>query len=367
MHSPLVLPSNIDTLRQDFRNHVEQRLGDEWLQVFPHAQDKSGFPSFTPALHPLVYGGKRMRAWGVALGFILARTALPNTWDQGLLDLACAVELFQSAALVHDDVIDRADTRRNSPSAHRVYETLCDPPSEQFGQAAAIVAGDFLLSCAYRCVHRSALGIPQTQSQAVFRLFDAMSAEVAFGQFIDMWAEKLPLSKETPPALDSALTVVESKSAHYSAMYPLLLGAGFAGESWDENSTLGSFGRHVGIAFQLRDDELGVYGDPEVTGKPAGDDIREGKRTVLLAHTWAQANPAQQDTLSSLWGQADLSESQVDHIRTIIIDTGAQAALETQITQHSTQALGLIPQLSPERAIQELLEDYVHALTDRQY
>lgn len=319
-------------------------------------------------------GGKRMRAVLGGVGMSLpqgspdpaARLAGPHS-----AHLGAALELYQASALVHDDVMDGALTRRGLPAAHRAFaskhaEGGWRGRAEDFGVSGAILLGDLLLSLA--CQEMSALSAPQgpagqgsgregfPHAGAALRAraaFDAMTAEVALGQFLDVRSEVTPLPLDQDPGRASAqmhhdaLAVIRHKSARYSVQHPLLIGALLAGMEPASRAAelLGAFGEEIGIAFQLRDDELGVFGDPRRTGKPAGDDLREGKRTVLLALTWGRTDDAGRALLGEVLANREAGQDQIAAVARMIEDCGARAAHEEAIAAHRRAG---------ERALEEL-------------
>ena len=195
---------------------------------------------------------------------------------------ACAsLELLHASALVHDDYMDASDTRRGRPATHRGFEVehradgwRGDP--EQYGASAAILLGDLLLSWSDELLRRC--GLPLDRVVPALDVFDRCRSEVITGQFLDVSVQARGVAD-----VDAAMTVLRYKSAKYSVERPLHIGATLAGGSERQLAQLGAFGLPLGEAFQLRDDLLGVFGDPSMTGKPAGDDLIEGKRTVLVA------------------------------------------------------------------------------------
>ena len=191
--------------------------------------------------------------------------------------------------------------------------------------------GDFLFSAASAEADEQALDLPEANARAFARSFADMHAEVALGQYLDIMAEQSPLDPRRADALSAAdsLDVALHKSAHYSVVRPAQLGAICGANSThviDElTDTLDAILTPWGLAFQLRDDDLGVFGDPTVTGKPAGDDLREGKRTVLLALTWAVSSPAERTALANVLGVAEASTDEIAVARQIIERNGRSA------------------------------------------
>lgn len=252
-----------------------------------------------------ISSGKRFRAIGAYIGAAIASNTELGAADV-IDDLAAALELYQASALVHDDVIDHADTRRGLPTPHRTFAALHQDNSwlgnnEQFGQAAAILLGDLLFSAAEDAAQRCATSLPSPRGGQVLARYTRMHTEVAAGQYLDVRAEQTSLDPKDSEALPAEVIqeVIRLKSARYSVVHPMLLGAAAMGASRELLSTIESIIHPWGMAFQMRDDVLGVFGDPDVTGKPAGDDLIEGKRTYLLHLTWKNATLEEREFIAS--------------------------------------------------------------------
>ena len=312
-------------------------------------------PDLLQAAESVLSGGKRMRAVLGAVGCALLSTSEHRAeylTGSDAVHLGAALELYQASALVHDDLMDGADTRRGLPAAHRAFGRDHEARGwlgrpQTFGANGVILLGDLLLSLAGE--EMSALAQSRASCETGSRAaryarsaFDAMTTEVALGQFLDVRSENLPLPRGREPGAaarrmhDDALSVVRHKSARYSVRHPLLIGALLAGldPSGPTAEYLAAFGEDVGIAFQLRDDELGVFGSPQATGKPAGDDLREGKRTVLLALTWGLCDEAGRQLLGSVLANPEATPEQIGEVAALIEDCGARAAHEEIITMH---------------------------------
>jgi geranylgeranyl diphosphate synthase type I len=283
------------------------------------------------ALAALLAGGKRLRpsfcywGWRAAGG------------DDGGTAVAAAasLELLQASALIHDDVMDASDTRRGQPSAHRRFEAMAAAAgwggAESFGTGAAILLGDLCLAWSGQMYDQS--GLPADALERGRGVYDLMRTEVMCGQYLDM----LEQARGTG-TVETALRVVEYKSAKYTIERPLHLGAALAGAGEAVPAALSAYGLPLGIAFQLRDDVLGVFGDPAETGKPAGDDLREGKRTVLVALALERATPVQAGVVRRLLGDPGLDPAGIADLRSVIVDTGALAACEAMIETYAGRA-----------------------------
>ncbi|SCD79903.1 geranylgeranyl diphosphate synthase, type I, partial [Streptomyces sp. SolWspMP-5a-2] len=258
-----------------------------------------------------------------------------------VLRVAAALELIQTCALVHDDVMDAAPVRRGRPALHadvsaQYTESAPGPRGARLGEASAILAGDLALAWADDVVAETDL--PPGTARRVRELWRAMRTEMIAGQYLDVHGEAT-----AGRSVDRALRAACLKSARYSVEHPLALGAALAGADRSTTAALRTAGRCVGLAFQLRDDLLDAFGDPRVTGKPTGDDIRAGKPTYLaaLAHTRASAasDASSVAVLDATLGRLDASDAEVERVRRVFVSTGARDAVEAAI--HRLTARGL--------------------------
>ncbi len=287
------------------------------------------------ALDALLAGGKRLRPAFCYWGW---RGSGGGDCPE-FFAAAASLELLQAGALIHDDVMDGSDTRRGHPAAHRRFESLHAEAgwrgsAEAFGNGAAILLGDVCLTWCDEMFQGSGLS-----REALLRgrpVFDRMRTEVMCGQYLDLRGQALGPRPYDHAMVEEALRVVRFKSAKYTVERPLQLGAALAGSESAE--ALSSYGLPLGIAFQLRDDVLGVFGDPAETGKPAGDDLREGKRTVLVALTLERATTAQAEVVESLLGDPGLNAGGIELLRSVIVDTGGLAACEELIARYAADA-----------------------------
>jgi geranylgeranyl diphosphate synthase type I len=237
--------------------------------------------------------------------------------------------------------MDSSDVRRGAPAAHKRFEALQRARSEAsgvggdpvgFGIGAAILLGDLCLIWADEMLHTS--GFDAAALARASKFFDAVRVEVTAGQYLDLVAQA---SGEAD--MDRALRVLRYKSATYTVERPLHIGAALGGAGQHLIDSLSAYGLPVGEAFQLRDDLLGVFGDPAVTGKPAGDDLREGKRTVLVAYAVEHASEVQLTEFDRLFGRPDLDDDEIQLLREILQDSRAVQACEDLITERTEDAL----------------------------
>lgn len=308
------------------------------------------------AISSLSSGGKRLRA---LLSYWGWRGAGGGTLAQVPVRAGVALELFQSAALIHDDIIDRSDTRRGAPSVHERFRALhaasgWDLDPQRFGQAAAILTGDLCLSFSEEAF--TAVGGAAAAGTRARRIFNTMRAEVMAGQYLDILEEVAGPSRPRTTAVSRAKNVIRYKSAKYSTEHPLGIGGALAGADDALLTAYSAFSLPLGEAFQLRDDVLGVFGDPQTTGKPAGDDLREGKRTVLVALALSAANGAAAAELERGLGRADLAAEDVDRLREVISTSGALSATERLIDDLSARAFAALDGLGVEAEVRSALE-----------
>jgi len=277
----------------------------------------------------LLEGGKRLRPLFAYAGFMAAGSVPSKTEIRAMASL----ELLQACALIHDDLMDGSDTRRGKPAIHRHFENLHHQGSmaglaEQFGEAAAVLLGDLALVWSDHMLHNS--GLSHDALTAALRVHDEMRIELMAGQYLDVRE-----AGEREHSVERSLRIARYKSGKYTIERPLHLGAVMARPSASEHSellkVLSAYGLPLGEAFQLRDDLLGIFGDPETTGKPAGDDLREGKRTVLMAMTLEKAQGAAREELVKNLGNPALSSEKIESLRTLITETGAVADVEKLI------------------------------------
>ena len=297
-------------------------------------------PVFDAVRHFVLDGGKRLRptflywAWRGAAGDQSAD-------DQAVLTVGAALELFHCFALIHDDIIDGSSRRRGTASLHESFAARHtqhgwrgDPA--RFGRNIALLCGDLCASWSDVLVRQS--GAPPDRSRAVQDLFALARAEAIAGECLDVIAQASG-DRESRGALARALRVTRLKTARYSIVRPMQIGAALADAGQPLLSDYAAAGEPLGDAYQLRDDVLGVFGDPARTGKSAIDDLRQGKVTVLIAVAFARADRRQQRALRELFGRADLDATEAASIREIIVACGALDTIEQRIERQLAAAL----------------------------
>ncbi|MQA27015.1 MAG: polyprenyl synthetase family protein [Micromonosporaceae bacterium] len=346
-------------------SRLRARLDSE-LELFLAARRKE-LADIDPGLWPVadtlesfvLRGGKRLRPafayWGCR--------GCGGDDSAELITAIAALELLHAGALIHDDVMDASDTRRGQPAVHRQFSDrhsrrswVGDP--ESFGRSAAILLGDLCLVWSDEMYSQS--GLDPRRLQAARQHYDAMRTEVMTGQYLDVLAQA---SRDT--SVEQASKVARYKSAKYTVERPLLIGASLAGASGEQLAAYAGYGLPLGEAFQLRDDVLGVYGDPAQTGKPAGGDLREGKRTYLVAAAMEDADEADRAVIRRLLGDPALDEPGIAELQEIITRTGALSRTERRIADLTAAALASLASVPVEPEAEQALRDLATAATRR--
>lgn len=285
----------------------------------------------------LAAGGKRLRPLLCVIGWQVAG-------GQGsmapVLATAASLEMFHAFALIHDDIMDNSHIRRGAPTVHRrLAEHHRDGRSaagaERVGTNTAVLVGDLALTWSDELLHTA--GLTPRQLGAVLPLIDLMRSEVMYGQYLDVTAGGRPT-----PDVDRAIRIVRYKTAKYTCERPLHIGAALTSDAARASEALSAYALPIGEAFQLRDDLLGVFGSPRLTGKPSLDDLRDGKHTVLVALALKRADPAQRHTLNTLIGDPALDEAEADRVRVVLTATGAREEVERMISARRAQALQVL-------------------------
>jgi geranylgeranyl diphosphate synthase, type I len=311
---------------------VEHRLDDlltaetaRWTALSPDLLGPLG------SLRQLVLsGGKRLRPAFCYWGFVGAGG---DRDDPAVIDAGAAFEMLQAFALVHDDVMDGSDVRRGARTAHldfadRHEEHGWHGEPRRFGEGVAILIGDL--------AHVYADLLLRGAPPAVIAVWDELRIELNVGQYLDVLGTA---RHDTDPV--GARRIARYKSGKYTIERPLHVGAALAGRLGDLQGPLSDYGDPLGEAFQLRDDLLGAFGDASETGKPVGDDLREGKPTPLLAAAAAAADRVQAELLDRI-GAADLADAEVAAIQEVLDETGAVAAMEARIEALADGAIAAI-------------------------
>ena len=310
--------------------HLAELLGEErdrWSSVDPDLDD------LNEALSAFVLdGGKRIRP---AFAYWTFVGAGGEAEDPAVLDLCSGLELLHAFALLHDDVMDGSDTRRHHETAHvsaarRHRGSGWRGESRRYGEGVAILLGDLALTLADRTLDRL--------DRTTRSIYADLKSELVAGQYLDLLS-----AARGDLDLDRSRRILIYKSARYTVERPMQLGAAVAGRHEDLVAAIGRVGAPLGEAFQLRDDVLGVFGSADAVGKPVGDDLREGKATMLIALAATRADEEQRAELELLG--TDLDDSTVDRLTDVIRSTGALDLVERRIEELTDQALDELARL----------------------
>lgn len=305
-------------------------------------------------------GGKRLRPIFAYCGWRCARSA---AGDAPMITAAASLELLHGCALIHDDVMDGSSTRRGRPSMHASFATMharegFTGDAVVFGTAAAIVGGDLLLSWADAMF--ASARFDEDGRRRAREVYDDMRQLVMAGQYLDVLVQA-----RGGFSVGDALRVARYKTSKYTIEGPLQFGAAAAGATDEILDAISAYGLPLGEAFQLRDDILGVFGDPGRTGKPTGDDLREGKRTMLVALAMDNADAAQSALLRSGLGDRDLDDDGVAAICDVLVATGALALVEARIVERTRQARAALVSSAISADAREVLDQLALAATER--
>jgi len=280
-------------------------------------------------------GGKRIRPLFAYWGY----RASGNDHDDRIVVAAAALELLHTFALIHDDVMDGTPARRGHPTVHAAHDV-----------ATAILAGDLALVLADDLLLSS--DFPAEPARAAFGVYSRMRREVIAGQFLDVATNTTDIDE------GAARRIAVLKSGRYSVMEPLLVGAALGQVPEDVQDMLARYGERLGEAFQLKDDLLGLFGDPGVTGKPVDSDIREGKRNLLFVKTVMALEGDDLDFFRSRWGGTELSEDEVTRLRALVESSGARSAVEDLVLElrfEAENAIGEVIDPEADAALRELV------------
>jgi geranylgeranyl diphosphate synthase type I len=321
-------PSVVDAVEAVLQDHLDERLEEARQTDGVFAEEVAG-----RVRDIALRGGKRLRAQFLWWGWRACGGPAEGAETENVLRVAAALELIQTCAVVHDDVMDRSPTRRGARSVHEDFAQqhsaagMSGCPAS-FGTAGAVLAGDLALAWADDLLTATAL--VSRQGSRLQREWRAMRSEMVAGQYLDIRA-----AATGSTALDQAVRIACLKSALYTVERPLALGAALAEATDRTTDVLRSAGRSAGIAFQLRDDLLGVFGDPRRTGKPADDDLRDKKLTYLraVALRLADESGAAAAAAALRAPGPTLTDAQVRVARAALESTGARRVVEARISR----------------------------------
>jgi len=353
-------PARLDQIRHEVASALAEFLARQRAVLAAIGDDL--LPCLQ-AMEELLAGGKRLRPAFCYWGW----RAAGGEDCPAIYTAAASLELLQASALIHDDVMDASDTRRGRPAVHRQFSArlaATNPgAADQFGAGAAILIGDMLLPWTTEMYQAS--GFPANVLWRGQRALDAMQTEVAAGQYLDLLSQA-----RRGTSVAEAMRVIIFKTAKYTIERPLQLGALLAASSPAAGDAVAAvctaYGIPLGIAFQLRDDLLGVFGDPARTGKPATGDLSEGKRTVLMALARERASASQARLLDEHVGDRTLTTPGAAAVRAVLTDTGAVDECEALIAANVKEAVAALDGAPITDAARSALAALAITATDRE-
>lgn len=306
------------------------------------AQEAGRFAAIDPSLDPVaeqveaaVADGKRLRAAFCYWGW----RAVGQPDSDALVRAAASMELVHAAAVVHDDLIDDSPLRHGRPTAHMALRDAVrrGPRAVAAARSLAMLVGDLLMSLAGQVFATS--GLPAAYLSRARPLWSVLARELIAGECLEI------LRTGAGPDTTASLKVIRYKTAKYTVEQPLLIGGALAGAGARLREGFSAYGLPLGEAFQLRDDLLGLFGDPERTGKANADDVRGHRPTALLAETWRLAGDAERELLRALLGRRDLDEKGLGTVREVMRRLKAPDRIEDMITVRVAEALDALHQL----------------------
>jgi geranylgeranyl diphosphate synthase type I len=343
---PARFPEHQNAQLEELRHKIDRRLPQILTELsYPHPDSVTSAPLMKSVVTQAItsdQGGKRLRALALIAASHLRlpdQTPLPFDCVQ---DLACSIEIFQTGALVHDDIMDHSPVRRGRSAAHvalsdayrsfalrneskqdsHTSNSFAHPAADQGGEGLAIMLGDLLATVSLMCAHNACREISPSLSSHIMSVLLQMQREVEIGQVLDEANSVTPL-QNTEELIRNCTTIYTRKTASYTCVAPLMIGFLCAGmDHATAQQYASSIGIPLGIAFQLCDDLSDLLPSQPPTGKPLGGDIRDGKRTILLADALSSLPTVQKTQLIDLYEQAERSPQQVQQARSLLLNSG---------------------------------------------
>ncbi|MBI4283724.1 MAG: polyprenyl synthetase family protein [Chloroflexi bacterium] len=311
----------LDAYKRRTNHFLEKYLNDR-IQILVKAETNLGRELGETVRDSILSPGKRMRAAFVHCGY----RAVGGTNEKKINFASASIEILQSFFLIHDDIIDKSNLRRGEPTVHlkyrQIYESkgllndLNSNDREHFASSAAIMAGDVCCALAYEALFES--GFEDKNTIEALKMMQKTVLLTGVGEMIDVITPLYKMATE-----EDVLRIHYLKTALYTVEAPLLLGAILHGTSSETLGSLSRYGHPVGIAFQIQDDILGMFGTEKELGKPIGSDIREGKRTLLTVKAFENASASQKKKMEAILGNPAVSELEIQEFKDIIESTGS--------------------------------------------
>jgi geranylgeranyl diphosphate synthase type I len=348
--APDVLPAlSLERWLQDVRTEIEGALGRMLEAPGKHVDARWAAALEETRLY-VTRSGKRVRPALLLAGWGLSGAG--SDPPARLWDFAAAVEILHSFMLVHDDVADDADLRRGGPSLHRAFAP------GKCGTDLAMVMGDYLFALAIEAM----LGSGLASAPPVVRDYLGTCRQAAMGEYLDLDLIRVDLSRVT---LSQTLRVARLKTSGPSFAAPLVAGGALAGGNTRILEALARVGMPMGLAFQLRDDLIGLYGSPEVAGKPCDSDLVQGKRTFPLIAAYIRSPTSVRRELDHLWAPGADRAGSLERVQGLVDRYGGRAATERAISRASRAARRALDDLPEAPRPRQLVAELIDTLSRR--
>ncbi len=325
--------------------------------------DKSALLLIETASLSVGSNGKRLRPYLVSLGYQLATNKSFET--NTVLNASMVSEFFHSFALIHDDIIDRSDTRRNQKTSHILFEEIHQNQklknnAKHFGTSMAILTGDLQIALASQII--SNLEVDSKIKQSLFDCYNQMFINLVIGEYQDVYQS----FDNNRPSQKMIMSTLRWKSGEYTIEFPLRFGALLGGADKKLLDFISEFAIPVGIAFQLKDDLLGIFANSKDIGKSNLSDIREGKNTLLIKYALSKANNAQKTSLETILGNPNAGDDELKTIQNILVVTGAKKAIEEKIIDMTKSARNLIAGSGISATHSQILSEFTDYIINRE-
>jgi geranylgeranyl diphosphate synthase type I len=357
------MSADIDRTMAHYLVKINERLG---LFFDRKIEESSNISDYTRevvvnAKEYTLRGGKRLRP----LFFIYGYKCLAEDNIDAIVEASISIELMQSYLLIHDDIMDEDELRRGKPTFHIVYKNICDNQFEtgnslKFGENIAILAGDLLEAYGEEVLANSPF--KGENVKRALRKYEEIVKNVGYGQILDIISEKKGSITE-----DEILMIHKLKTASYTIEGPLQVGAILAGAGEEDLRILSNYGIPLGLAFQIQDDILGLFGSEEKIGKPVGSDIREGKKTLLIFHALAKCSEKEKGIIISALGNEDVTMAEIDSIRAIVRRTGSLDYSKKLVEEMTDKAVQVIKRSNFRTEAKEFLVKIADFIGSREY
>jgi geranylgeranyl diphosphate synthase type II len=342
---------------------IDQTLADFFEVSIEHAKNvDSHYASLWQYLYTFhSSGGKRLRPKIV----IMAYEAFGGVDISSIIPVACAQELLHFSMLIHDDIIDRDTTRYGVDNIIGNYDKTYlpfvadDAERRHYANSAAIMAGDLMIAAAHKMITES--GLHDSQKLTAIKIMYKSMFDVAGGELLDTELSFRPMGSIEP------LKIAHFKTASYSFVGPLLTGASLAGATAKDQLLLRDLGVHLGTAYQLTDDLLGVFGDQAKTGKSNNGDIREGKKTYLIERTLSSLSSEQRVLFHSIFAKQDATNADISLIKQMIVNSGGKLDVEKRIDFYVKRAYDALMKLSLDKSAYDQFDQLIGSATKREF